>query len=167
MHKKIILILSLAVAIALLWFLIDNYFYNTAKKVNAPTENVVQKESYYSNGKEDLIRITLPKENSVITSPVAFRGEARGIWFFEASFPVILVDWDGRIIAQGHAQANSDWMTEDFVPFDGNLNFEKPYDNTQDVQDFFKKGALIFQKDNPSGLSEHDDALEMPIRFDE
>lgn len=111
--------------------------------------------------KEDLIRVFAPMANEEISSPLIIKGDARGYWFFEASFPVVLVDWDGRIIAQTIATAQNNWMTEDFVPFTAELSFEKP----EFIGDFSKRGALILQKDNPSGLPEHDDALEIPIIF--
>ena len=85
------------------------------------------------------------------------KGEARGTWNFEASFPVVLTNWDGLIIAEGIAQAQSDWMTEDFVPFIATLNFEKP--------SYGKNGFLILKKDNPSGLSQNDESLEIPVNF--
>ena len=73
--------------------------------------------------KADLIRLDSPLPNEIIMSPLVVRGEARGNWFFEASFPLILTDWDGKIIAESFAQAKSDWMTADFVPFEGTLTF--------------------------------------------
>lgn len=109
--------------------------------------------------KNDLIRLVNPRPNQIIQSPVIITGEARGTWFFEASFPVILVSWDGLIIAQGFAQAKSDWMTTDFVPFEATLTFDA------DKNAYSNRGVLILQKDNPSGLPEHDDALEIPIVF--
>ena len=117
--------------------------------------------------KIDLVRLDNPRPNQIITSPLVIRGEARGYWFFEADFPVVLTDWDGRIIAQGIASAvldpndpESTWMTEDFVPFEAKLTFRVE----KDV--YSKKGTLILQKNNPSGLSEHDDALEIPVVFE-
>src|SRR5450830_1862820 len=59
--------------------------------------------------KMDLIRIFSPQSNETVQSPLTITGKARGSWFFEASFPVILTDWDGLIIAQGIAQAKGDW----------------------------------------------------------
>ncbi|MFZ2484953.1 MAG: Gmad2 immunoglobulin-like domain-containing protein [Minisyncoccia bacterium] len=109
--------------------------------------------------KANLIRLTYPRPNQEIASPLVITGEARGYWFFEASFPVMLVDWDGRIIAQGIATAKEEWMTENFVPFEATLTFEV------DPNVYSKRGALILQKDNPSGLPEHDDALEIPITY--
>ena len=107
--------------------------------------------------KIDLIRISTPRPNQTISSPLTIRGEARGTWFFEASFPVVLTDWDGRIIAEGIAQAKNDWMTTDFVPFEATLTF------TVDKNAYSNKGSLILRKDNPSGLPQNDDALEIPI----
>lgn len=107
--------------------------------------------------KTDLIRLSTPRPNQVIASPLVITGEARGTWFFEASFPIVLVDWDGRIIAQAVAQAKSDWMTTDFVPFEATVTF------IVDENVYSRRGALILRKDNPSGLPEHDDALEVPI----
>ncbi len=110
--------------------------------------------------KANLIRVQTPIPNQTISSPLIIKGEARGSWFFEASFPVVLTDWDGKIIAQGIAQAKSDWMTNDFVPFTASLNF------TADKNAYSKRGSLILRKDNPSGLPENDNALEIPIVFE-
>lgn len=105
----------------------------------------------------DLIRVSSPRPNQVISSPLVIEGEARGSWFFEASFPVVVTDWDGLIIAQGVATAKGDWMTTDFVPFTATLTFKNPtYKNN---------GSLILKKDNPSGLPQNDNALEIPIIF--
>ena len=109
--------------------------------------------------KANLIRITTPRPNQIIGSPLTIEGEARGGWFFEASFPVFLTDWDGRIIAQGIATAKGDWMTADFVPFEAVLTF------TVDPNVYSNRGSLILKKDNPSGLPKNDDALEIPVVF--
>lgn len=106
---------------------------------------------------KDLISVSYPVTNTKITSPLVVTGRARGNWFFEANFPVVLTNWDGLIIAEGIATADGDWMTTDFVPFTATLNFTKP--------DYGDNGFLILQKDNPSGLSEFDDALEIQIKF--
>ncbi|MCI0619554.1 hypothetical protein L0Y40_00765 [Candidatus Wolfebacteria bacterium] len=111
-----------------------------------------------AQGVNQLIRVDEPEPNHVIISPLSIRGEARGTWYFEATFPVVLVDWDGRIIAEGYAEAQDEWMTEEFVPFTAMLTFTKPF--------YGERGALILKKDNPSGLPEHDAALEIPIRFE-
>lgn len=95
-------------------------------------------------------------ENQTINSPLKITGEAKGTWFFEASFPVKVVDSDWKELAAGIAQAGSDWMTEGFVPFSVTLNFTKPIG---------KNGWLVFKKDNPSGLPEHEAEYHLPIKF--
>ena len=107
--------------------------------------------------KSDQIKVESPLPNQVVTSPLTIKGQARGTWFFEASFPVVLVDWDGKIIAQGTASTKSNWMTSKFVPFVATLSFKV----AQNV--YSSKGALILRKDNPSGLATNKDSLEIPV----
>ncbi|MFA6522332.1 MAG: Gmad2 immunoglobulin-like domain-containing protein [Patescibacteria group bacterium] len=106
--------------------------------------------------KQDLIRVTNVTPNQTISSPVAITGEARGTWFFEASFPITVEDENGNQIGLGIATATSDWMTENFVPFTASISFTTPTTS---------RGTLIFHKDNPSGLPENDDTLEIPVIF--
>lgn len=112
--------------------------------------------------KGGVIYLESPRVEGKINSPLTVRGQARGPWFFEASFPLILTDWDGKIIAQSYAQAEGEWMTTDYVPFEGRITFENP---SWDAE-FSKRGTLILQKDNPSGLPEHDDAVEITVYFE-
>ena len=106
--------------------------------------------------KIDIIRINSPRPNQTISSPLIIQGEARGTWFFEGDFPVYLLDDNRKELEIGIAHSESDWMTEDFVPFKAKIEFQQPKTKT---------GVLIFKKDNPSGLPEHDDELRMPVRF--
>ncbi len=106
---------------------------------------------------KDLVMLTSPTAGEYISSPVVIEGKARGNWFFEASFPVFVVDWDGLIIGQGIAQAEGEWMTTDYVPFRAEISFTKSVVKNN--------GWIILKKDNPSGLPEHDDAFEVPIFF--
>lgn len=110
---------------------------------------------------DNLIRVTTPTPQSSITSPATITGTARGSWFFEGSFPVSIVNWDGLIIGEGIATAEGEWMTEDFVPFTASISY------TIDPQTPYNRGAVILKKDNPSGLPEHDAALEIPVTFNE
>lgn len=106
--------------------------------------------------KDNLIRVEQPTQGQIVKSPLTVSGTARGYWFFEASFPIQLLDDSGKELAIIPAQAQDEWMTEEFVPFRATLNFSNP------ATDF---GALILKKDNPSGLPEHDDELRIPVRF--
>lgn len=109
-----------------------------------------------SDNKSDLIIVSNIKQGDFIQSPLTISGEARGPWFFEASFPVKLFDANGTEIALGIAQAKSEWMTNNFVPWSTNLVFATPTT---------KEGLLVFEKDNPSGLPEFDDSLIIPVSF--
>lgn len=116
---------------------------------------------YLLKGKSDvqepekiLIKVDSPQLNETIQSSYTIKGQARGYWFFEASFPIKLLDENGNIITQTIAQAQSDWMTEDFVPFEAVLTFSVPKD---------QKGTLVLKKDNPSGLPENDAQIQIPV----
>jgi hypothetical protein len=122
--------------------------------VDLPEDVLVRVQS-----KENLIRVFTPLVSSEVTSPIIVTGEARGTWFFEASFPISVVNWDGLIIGEGYATAQGEWMTEEFVPFVGVITYNLPVDS------YSRNGTIIFRKDNPSGLPEHDDALEIPVRL--
>lgn len=108
-------------------------------------------------GIPDLILVDTPVKNMPVNSPITITGSARGTWYFEASFPLELRDASGKVIAQHYAQAQSDWMTENFVPFKASLAYPpQPKGST---------GTLILRKDNPSGLPEYDNSVEIPIIF--
>ncbi len=96
-----------------------------------------------------------PAVDAVVTSPLTVTGKATGAWFFEASFPVRLIDDRAVEIATGHAEAQGDWMTEDLVPFTASLTFTTTA----------KTGTLVLQKDNPSGMPENDKSMAIPVKF--
>ena len=103
--------------------------------------------------KLDLIRPESPRPLDTVSLPLTFTGEARGTWYFEASFPVEIRDLQGNVLAQSHAEAQSDWMTTEFVPYKGTI----------DGSVGKGKVMLVLKKDNPSGLPEHEDELWMPV----
>ncbi len=100
-------------------------------------------------------------ESTVSGSPITITGRAVGNWFFEASAPVDVVNWDGLIIGQGYVtvDAGYDWMTTDLVPFTGTVSYDAsllaPYNY----------GWIIMKKDNPSGEPALDESLEFKILF--
>ncbi|HOX10857.1 MAG TPA: Gmad2 immunoglobulin-like domain-containing protein [Candidatus Moranbacteria bacterium] len=106
--------------------------------------------------KWDVIKIASPRPNQEIQSPLTIEGSAKGAWFFEAQFPIKLLDGNKKVIATSEAYAQGDWMTEDFVSFNAVIEFEKPKT---------KKGTLILGKDNPSGLAQNNDELIVPVSF--
>jgi hypothetical protein len=107
--------------------------------------------------KLDLIRINAPRPNQTIRSPLIVGGEARGTWFFEGDFPLELLDAEGNTIASGFAFAEGAFMTEEFVSFEGVLEFDAPPGGV---------GTLLLKKANPSGLPENYDTLEVPVLFE-
>ena len=157
--------LAVVIAIIVVWFVIG-------MQIGGPngTETEVEEEPIVEvNPKDDLIVLYSPTPDSSVSSPLEITGQARGYWFFEATFPITLTNWDGLIIAEGYAEAvldpndpDSTWMTEDFVPFKAVINFTIP-DETLAVSN---RGSLILRKDNPSGLPEHDDHLEITVFFE-
>ncbi len=106
----------------------------------------------------ELIRVTTPVPGALVQSPLIVSGEARGNWYFEASFPIRLLDSEGKELAVSVAQAQGEWMTTEFVPFETKLIFISPPRG--------HAGTLVLEKDNPSGLSEYDDELRIPVRFE-
>jgi len=112
------------------------------------------------NDKSDLITVDNLASGQIIGSPLSITGKARGAWFFEASFPVKLYDENGGLITSAIAQADlSDggtWMTDNFVPFKVTVEFNNSTSTN---------GTLVFKKDNPSGLAQNDDELDIPIKF--
>ena len=127
-------------------------FYNRAE---APSDGV--SSPHGAAAKANLIVATTPTAGAVVSSPLTVSGTARGMWYFEASFPVKLVTDSGTMLAVSPAQAQGEWMTEDFVPFTITLSFPpQPAGST---------GKLILSKDNPSGDPMLDDYLEIPVTF--
>lgn len=105
-----------------------------------------------------IIEVTAPLNNAQISSPTIITGRARGSWYFEASFPVILIDdATSSTLATGIAQAQGDWMTEDWVPFSTSLTFA--------AQPSGSTGKLILRNDNPSGEPANDMSVIIPVTF--
>lgn len=119
----------------------------------------ISEDRIADNSYRDMIRINNPVPGTKVSSPLYIEGEARGPWYFEGSFVVVLTDWDGRIISEGIAKAKGDWMTIDYVPFYVTLKFDV------DTR-VSNRGSLIFRKENPSGLPENEDAFEFFVFFE-
>ncbi len=103
--------------------------------------------------KKEII-VSSPKPHQCVTSPLAVQGKARGSWFFEATFPIRLLDAQCHEIAASNATAIGDWTTKDFVPFEGKLDFVVTKET---------KAILVLEKANPSGLPENAKKIEIPV----
>lgn len=124
----------------------------TATSTSTSTSGIV----HFPTDNSDRIRVTNISANQKIGSPLTIQGEARGNWYFEASFPVELLDGNGKRLVILPAQAIGEWMTIEFVPFSVTLTFAKPSTAT---------GTLILRNDNPSGLPENERYISIPVRF--
>jgi hypothetical protein len=107
----------------------------------------------------EAMRVSAPRRDAIALSPLVVTGEARGTWYFEATFPLALLDAQGNTLANGYAQAEGEWMTEDFVPFRAELTFTAPAAATETA------GTLVLQKANPSDLPEHAAEVRVPVRL--
>ncbi len=114
-------------------------------------------EGSTSAGIPDLIEVDAPLISATVSSPLSVTGRARGMWYFEASFPIEVRDAGNNVIGSGIAQAQGDWMTTDFVPFTANISYT--------AQTPGSLGTLVLKKDNPSGEPANDQSLVIPITF--
>lgn len=144
-HKFTLTAIICLIGVALVWLTFS------------PTGNVTKEgdgQMTYVNASSDMISVELPFPGAVTGKDFVVIGQARGMWFFEASFPVELLDKNGKMIAQGIARAGSDWMTENFVQFRADIKAPESY---------IGPATLVLKKDNPSGLPEHDASVSFPI----
>ena len=108
-------------------------------------------------GEEEGIFVFSPKKDQTIESPLKIEGQARGPWYFEAQFSAELYDNEDSHLGTAILTAKDDWMTDDFVPFEGSLEFSGA---SSDL------GFLRFLSANPSGLPENQKTFELPIEFE-
>lgn len=149
--KKIILLIVVLIIIALaIWvFLSQSQKQDNIQPPPSSNESII-----YNNASADLIKVELPFPGAVTGKSFSVIGEARGFWFFEASFPIQLFDKDGKLLATAIAQAQEDWMTENFVPFKADIVAPEYY---------IGEATLVLKKDNPSGLLENDASISFKI----
>lgn len=114
-------------------------------------------EPTYLNATKDMVVVETPYPGAVTGKEFLVKGKARGTWFFEASFPVVLLDAQGNTLATGVAQAEGEWMTENFVPFTASLKAPQSY---------IGPATLVLKKDNPSGDAERDASISFPITIE-
>lgn len=148
MKNAIYTCIAILVLIGALYFL----FLYEKKTAIAP---IYQKEEItYKNASKEDIKIELPLPGHVVGKEFTVLGQAKGAWFFEADFPIRVLDKEGEEIAVGIAQTKSDWMTEDFVSFKAEVKIPESYTGP---------ATLVLEKDNPSDLRELDGSVSFPI----
>jgi len=118
-----------------------------------PSSPIPQDVCPFTTEEKDVV-LDSPKENDVITTPLLVKGKAKGSWFFEAEFPVKLLDENRDLLAVGIVRSEGEWMTESLVDFETSLDF---------LVSTKTNAVLVLQKDNPSGLPENDKKIEIPV----
>lgn len=154
MKKIFVLLLVLLLLFGVVGAVI--FYFQGLKTIASSFSQLAQKKSEENSKMADFIQVISPRQNEIISNPLIVSGKARGSWYFEAVFPVRLLDEKGNELEKTSAQALSEWTTEDFVPFRAQLRFEVPTANT---------GTLVLQNDNPSGLPANAKEIRIPVRF--
>ena len=103
------------------------------------------------------VLVDSPSRGALITTPVRVTGKARGSWYFEAEFPIRILNARDEMIGTGIARAQGDWQTSDYVPFEASIVFRAPPEDTT--------GYLVIEKSNPSGLPQNAAESRVPVRF--
>ena len=158
--EKLLLTIILLVVLALLIWLLEQKWLGASRhqeiipSSSQPSANQATAKPDAEDLSGEMIRIKQPAPDSIVTSPLVVSGEARGRWFFEGSFPLKLESAQGDLLATGVATASGNWMTDDFVPFLGQLDFSLATDTA---------AFLVLQKDNPAGLPEYEQELRLPL----
>lgn len=120
------------------------------------TQEIPVGDITYVNATSDHIRIDTPTPGAVTGKEFEIRGDARGPWFFEASFPIQVLDDAGNVLATalGAPRDGADWMTEAFVPFSASVTIPDTYTGS---------ATIVLMRDNPSDMPEHDRSISFPI----
>ncbi len=108
---------------------------------------------------EDVITVTAPEPNQLISSPFKVEGEAVGGWYFAEQLSVRLEDDNGKVIFTKPFKALSDTKTDSFVPFTGAVTFVR-------VEAETPKGKLIIEKTNTEFTDGELGPLVIPVAFE-
>ena len=82
---------------------------------NTDADTAGDKEANEADALPDQIIVSTPLPDQLIASPLIITGKARGTWFFEATFPVSLLDSNGNVLILHYAATEEEWMTENFI----------------------------------------------------
>ncbi|HEY4509270.1 MAG TPA: Gmad2 immunoglobulin-like domain-containing protein [Candidatus Paceibacterota bacterium] len=147
MKKNIIYVLTACALLVLFLFGMYSIFLNG---FFTPPKHPIT----YTNATADNIKVTFPIPDAVVGKEFLVTGSARGTWFFEASFPVEVLDKDGKVLVATPAQAEGEWMTPDFVPFKADIKIPDSYTGP---------ATLVLNRDNPSDLPQNAASISFPI----
>lgn len=141
--------------IAILALAAGGFYYITNVQQTATPEPVAQVQTPPPAPKPlPNIVVDTPTPNQTVSGELEVIGKAKGFWFFEASFPLILKDEIGNEVASGIATAAEEWMTTDYVPFIGTIDLTAVTPGQY---------ILELKRDNPSGEPQNDESVSLPV----
>lgn len=119
-------------------------------------ETDIDGDAVLTSSKGTELRIFDLKSGDTVTNGSEIRGEVKGSWYFEGTFPIVILDLKGNLITSTFATAQGEWTTDAQVPF--LFVLDVPIIQEDDV-------VIVFQKSNPSGLVVNDDSVSIPVKI--
>jgi len=115
------------------------------------TPNIPQSEVL--DNKDDLVFFSIASGSNV-SGKIEADGILKGGYFFEGNLPISILDINKNVLRITNGMATTDWMTIEPVPFKTSLDFTGLPIGPAYIQ---------IHNDNPSGLSENDKFILIPI----
>jgi hypothetical protein len=153
----IILIVIFLLSLIFDWGRVDNapIFSQNISATDTASGAAINGQNYSSTASDTSIIINNIINNQEVSNPITIEGSAEGNWFFEATFPVKLIDPDGNIISSTTARADTDWATTTFVNFTATLEYEKSTSTD--------RALIVLSNDNPSGDPAFSKSIFIPV----
>lgn len=166
--RKYLLFIFICFAVLILLFLFKSPPFRLIKEKTCPLDAKICSDGTtvgrilpdcefdFCPGEQEGILISSPKRNEKVSSPLKIEGKAKGFWFFEAQFKAILLDGNNDLLGEALLTAKDNWMSEDYVDFEGELVFD--FSSEKETS-----GVLRFLSANPSGEIKNQKIYEMPV----
>ncbi len=153
-------IVAIALAVIIIVLVGVLFFYNPAAAPVPPASPFSSSNSPLALVSPDgalAIATSSLKAGQLVQPPLRLEGTVTGGgWFFEATFPIRIVDADGTVLGTTTARAEGDWVSTGTVPWSAMLDFGAAHSAT---------GTVVFMSDNPSGDPAKAKVFSVPIRF--
>lgn len=156
MNKKEIYLSFFLFAVAFVVLLVTLYPYRPYSFDEKSTTIVIKTPTLTPIPSASPVIIFSPNLSLPLKSPQKIIGMIDKSWVFEASFPLELFDSQHKSLYKGTASAPN-WLDEDskYTDFTANLKFTTTLEN----------GFLKINNDNPSGLSQNEKSILIPVKL--
>lgn len=135
----------------------DSKFDEMSGEMMSPKEGNNEDKEESMENEQTKIKLNNVSGGDTISRTATIEGEARGSWYSEGQFSVVVKDTSDKEIGSFVAKAQGEWMTEEFVPFKTEL----------DLSDYSGDAAkLEFQKANPSGMEENAESHTIKVELE-